>query len=103
MLRTVGFVSTLCTPLLLLVAIAVAQTDPGVQGSTRGTGVALSSVLTDHNAGILALFKDGQARFQEVETVSGALDHASIRIAAVRAMRNPQSVVPEPLSIRKPR
>jgi CxxC motif-containing protein (DUF1111 family) len=48
----------------------LAQTDPGVQSGSRGTGAALSSVLADDNAGILAFFNDGLGRFQEVDTVS---------------------------------
>jgi CxxC motif-containing protein (DUF1111 family) len=59
--------------MLLLCATAFAQTvtDPGVQSGNRGTGAALSSVLSNNPSGILAFFTDGQARFQEVETVSG--------------------------------
>ena len=54
----------------LLSIVTLAQTDPGVQSGSRGTGAALSSVLADDNAGILAFFNDGQGRFQEVDTVS---------------------------------
>src|SRR5580765_3731068 len=54
----------------VLSTVTLAQTDPGVQSGSRGTGAALSSVLADDNAGILAFFNDGLGRFQEVDTVS---------------------------------
>src|ERR1700722_4231741 len=54
---------------------AVQATDPGVQAASRGTGAALPSVLANDNPGILAFFKDGQSRFQEVESVSGAANN----------------------------
>jgi CxxC motif-containing protein (DUF1111 family) len=57
--------------LMFLPPFAVAQTDPGVQSGNRGTGAALSSVLTNSPSGILSFFTDGQTRFQEVESVSG--------------------------------
>jgi len=56
---------------LLLAGVALAQTDPGVQSGNRGTGAALSSVLSNSPSGILSFFTDGQARFQAVESVSG--------------------------------
>jgi CxxC motif-containing protein (DUF1111 family) len=55
---------------LLLAGAAVAQTDPGVQSGNRGTGAALSSVLSNSPSGILSFFTDGQKRFQDVESVS---------------------------------
>src|ERR1700730_9730618 len=57
---------------LFLAGMAVAQTDPGVQSGNRGTGAALSSVLSNSPSGILSFFTDGQARFQDVESVSGS-------------------------------
>src|SRR5579862_6068227 len=66
-----GFVSML----MFLAPLAVAQTDPGVQSGNRGTGAALSSVLTNSPSGILSFFTDGQARFQEVESVSGGANN----------------------------
>ena len=60
---------------LLLVGAAFAQTDPGVQAASRGTGAALSSVLANDNPGILAFFQDGQARFADVESVSGGANN----------------------------
>ncbi len=56
---------------LLLTGAAVAQTDPGVQSGNRGTGAALSSVLSNSPSEILSFFTDGQGRFQTVESVSG--------------------------------
>jgi CxxC motif-containing protein (DUF1111 family) len=56
---------------VLLSTLSLAQTDPGVQSGNRGTGAALSSVLTNSPSGILAFFTDGQTRFQAVESVSG--------------------------------
>jgi CxxC motif-containing protein (DUF1111 family) len=55
---------------LFLAGMALAQTDPGVQSGNRGTGAALSSVASNSPSGILSFFTDGQARFEEVETVS---------------------------------
>jgi CxxC motif-containing protein (DUF1111 family) len=54
---------------LFLAGTALAQTDPGVQSGSRGTGAVLSSV--NSNSALLAFFSDGQARFQTVESVSG--------------------------------
>ena len=69
MLKTARLTLALVAVSLLSTAI-LAQTDPGVQSGSRGTGAALSSVLADDNAGILAFFNDGLGRFQEVDTVS---------------------------------
>jgi CxxC motif-containing protein (DUF1111 family) len=57
---------------LFLATAVLAQTDPGVQSASRGTGAALSSVLANDNPGILNFFNDGLARFQEVESVSNS-------------------------------
>ncbi len=91
---------------LFLTGLALSQaTDPGVQAGNRGTGAALSSVLTNSPSGILAFFTDGQARFQEVETVSGGANvglgprfnsnqcsscHAQPAIGGSGAATNPQ-------------
>jgi CxxC motif-containing protein (DUF1111 family) len=69
-IKTGKLVSVLTLAVLFLVGMALAQTDPGVQSGNRGTGAALSSVLANDNAGILAFFTDGQKRFQDVESVS---------------------------------
>src|SRR5579862_8010181 len=57
---------------LLLTGMSFAQTDPGVQSGSRGTGAALSSVLSNSPSGILSFFTDGQNRFQAVESVSNS-------------------------------
>jgi CxxC motif-containing protein (DUF1111 family) len=69
------FASVLTLAVLLVAGITFAQTDPGVQSGNRGTGVALPSVLTNSPSGILAFYTDGQARFQEVESVSGGANN----------------------------
>jgi CxxC motif-containing protein (DUF1111 family) len=57
---------------VFLAGTTFAQTDPGVQSANRGTGAALSSVLSNSPSGILSFFTDGQTRFQEVEKVSNS-------------------------------
>jgi CxxC motif-containing protein (DUF1111 family) len=71
-IKTVRFASVLTLAVLFLAGMALTQTDPGVQSGNRGTGAALSSVLSNSPSGILAFFTDGQTRFQAVETVSGS-------------------------------
>ncbi|MFY9949583.1 MAG: di-heme oxidoredictase family protein [Candidatus Sulfotelmatobacter sp.] len=75
MIDTSRFASGFTLALLFLTGAAFAQTDPGVQSGNRGTGAALSSVLSNSPSGILAFFTDGQARFQEVEAVSGGANN----------------------------
>jgi CxxC motif-containing protein (DUF1111 family) len=90
---------------LFLAGMAFAQTDPGVQSGNRGTGAALSSVLSNSPSGILSFFTDGQTRFQEVETVSTGANvglgprfnsnqcsscHAQPAIGGTGAATNPQ-------------
>ena len=58
--------------MLFLAGMALAQTDPGVQSGNRGTGATIIS--SDPN-GFLPFFQDGQARFQEVEAVSGGANN----------------------------
>src|ERR1700723_1893973 len=58
--------------LVLLAGMAIAQTDPGVQGAGRGTGAALPSVLANNPSGVLSFFNDGLSRFQAVESVSNS-------------------------------
>jgi CxxC motif-containing protein (DUF1111 family) len=64
---------TLALPLavLFLTGMAFAQTDPGVQSGSRGTGATLINPGNDPN-GFYAFFQDGLTRFQEVETVSNS-------------------------------
>ncbi len=75
MVSSSKLVSTLALVILALSAVALTQTDPGVQNGNRGTGAALSSVLGNDNPGILSFFNDGQARFQAVEAVSGGANN----------------------------
>ncbi|MGB8985639.1 MAG: di-heme oxidoredictase family protein [Candidatus Sulfotelmatobacter sp.] len=75
MINTSRFASSFTLAVLFLTGAAFAQTDPGVQSGNRGTGAALSSVLSNSPSGILAFFTDGQARFQEVESVSGGANN----------------------------
>jgi len=74
-IKTARLASSFILPVLFLAGAAFAQTDPGVQSGNRGTGAALSSVLSNSPSGILAFFTDGQARFQEVESVSGGANN----------------------------
>src|SRR5579864_6007430 len=82
--------------------MALAQTDPGVQSGNRGTGTTIIS--SDPN-GLLPFFVDGQARFQEVEAVSGGANvglgprfnsnscsscHAQPAVGGTGAAANPQ-------------
>jgi len=71
-IKTARLASVLTLAALFLVGMAFAQTDPGVQSGNRGTGAALSSVLSNSPSGILSFFTDGQTRFQAVESVSGS-------------------------------
>jgi hypothetical protein len=64
--------SVLTFAVLFLAGMAFAQTDPGVQSANRGTGATI--IASDPN-GFLSFFEDGQARFQEVEAVSGGANN----------------------------
>ncbi len=75
MIKRVRLASVSILAVLIIAGTALAQTDPGVQSGNRGTGAALSSVMSDSPSGILAFFTDGQTRFQEVESVSGGANN----------------------------
>ena len=75
MIKRVRLASVSLLAVLIIAGTALAQTDPGVQSGNRGTGAALSSVMSDSPSGILAFFTDGQTRFQEVESVSGGANN----------------------------
>ena len=105
MIKTARLASSFTLAVLLLAGVAFAQTDPGVQSGNRGTGAALSSVLSNSPSGILAFFTDGQTRFQEVESVSGGANnglgprfnsnscsscHAQPSVGGTGAATNPQ-------------
>lgn len=63
--------ASLSLALLLVVSVASAQTDPGVQSANRGTGATILNPSNDPN-GFTAFFNDGLSRFQEVETASNS-------------------------------
>ncbi len=71
MIRRERFASVLAMVVLFLAGMAFAQTDPGVQSASRGTGATIIDPANDPN-GFTAFFNDGLARFQEVEAVSNA-------------------------------
>jgi len=55
---------------LFVAGMALAQSDPGVQGGNRGTGATL--IPQNDQTGFLAFFNDGLNRFQDVESVSNS-------------------------------
>jgi len=55
---------------LFLPGIAFSQTDPGVQGGPARAGSPLASV--NSSDGTLQFFQNGQARFQDIESVSNS-------------------------------
>ena len=74
MIRREKLISALTSAVLFSFAgIAFAQTDPGVQSASRGTGVTIINPSDDPN-GFTAFFNDGLTRFQAVETVSNSAD-----------------------------
>jgi CxxC motif-containing protein (DUF1111 family) len=62
--RSAG-IAVLVLTTLWFVSVASAQTDPGPRGGTAGAGNHLSGLSPNQ----IALFTDGQGRFQEVENV----------------------------------
>lgn len=62
--------SVLTLAMLLLAGMALAQTDPGVQSGSRGTGASLIDPKNDPN-GFYASFQDGLQRFQTIRKVTG--------------------------------
>jgi CxxC motif-containing protein (DUF1111 family) len=70
MSKIVNSVSAAIVGLLFLTGMAIAQRDPGVQTSSRGTGVTIINPTNDPN-GFTGFFIDGFQRFQAVESVSG--------------------------------
>jgi CxxC motif-containing protein (DUF1111 family) len=67
----VRMASILAMTVLFFAGMAWAQTDPGVQSASRGTGATIINPGNDPN-GFTAFFNDGFNRFQEVETVSNS-------------------------------
>jgi len=70
-INTSKLASVLSLAVLFLTGMAFAQTDPGVQSASRGTGGTIIDPANDPN-GFTAFFNDGLTRFQAVETVSGS-------------------------------
>jgi len=70
-IRREKFTSALALAVLFLAGMAFAQTDPGVQSASRGTGGTIIDPANDPN-GFTAFFNDGLVRFQEVEAVSNS-------------------------------
>jgi CxxC motif-containing protein (DUF1111 family) len=68
---TSRFASALSFAVLSAACLLTAQTDPGVQSASRGTGATIINPANDPN-GFTAFFNDGLNRFQEVETVSNS-------------------------------
>jgi CxxC motif-containing protein (DUF1111 family) len=64
-------ISSVLLALLFVAGVVSAQTDPGVQSASRGTGATIINPSNDPN-GFTAFFNDGLNRFQEVETVSNS-------------------------------
>jgi CxxC motif-containing protein (DUF1111 family) len=64
-------IAALTLAVLFLAGMALAQTDPGVQSASRGTGATIINPADDPN-GFAAFFQDGLNRFQVVETVSNS-------------------------------
>jgi len=58
---------------LLLSVEAFCQTDPGPRAGAPGAGGPLASVAADNPSTILSFFNDGKDRFEEIDSVSGAI------------------------------
>jgi CxxC motif-containing protein (DUF1111 family) len=68
---TTKLASVFTLAILSIARVVSAQTDPGVQSASRGTGATIINPGNDPN-GFAAFFNDGLTRFQEVETVSNS-------------------------------
>ncbi|HXR18138.1 MAG TPA: di-heme oxidoredictase family protein [Terriglobales bacterium] len=69
MIKTAKRATVFALAMLFLAGMALAQTDPGVQSASRGTGATI--ITTDPN-GFLPFFQDGQNRFNDIESVSNS-------------------------------
>ncbi|MGA7292773.1 MAG: di-heme oxidoredictase family protein [Terriglobales bacterium] len=67
-------ITSLSLAVVLVAGPASAQTDPGVQSASRGTGATIINPPSDPN-GFTAFFNDGLSRFQEVEAVSNSANN----------------------------
>jgi len=78
MIKTARLAFVSASALIFFAGVAFAQTDPGVQKGTRGTGTpgptggAGQTIISpgDDPNGFTAFFNDGLIRFQEIEDVS---------------------------------
>jgi CxxC motif-containing protein (DUF1111 family) len=70
-INTGKLASVLTLVVVFLASVTLAQTDPGVQSASRGTGATIINPANDPN-GFTAFFQDGLVRFQELENVSNA-------------------------------
>ncbi len=70
-MRKIKLATIFTLTVLMFGGITVAQTDPGVQSASRGTGATIINPSNDPN-GFTAFFTNGLARFQEVESVSNS-------------------------------
>jgi len=68
-IKTAKRATVFALAMLFLAGMALAQTDPGVQSASRGTGATI--ITTDPN-GFLPFFQDGQNRFNDIESVSNS-------------------------------
>ncbi|MFZ1084583.1 MAG: di-heme oxidoredictase family protein [Terracidiphilus sp.] len=68
MIKTTRFASVIASAMIIFAGIAVAQTDPGVQSASRGTGATI--IPSGDTTGFLTFFNAGLVRFQQVESVS---------------------------------
>ena len=68
-MKAIGLTSVLVVLTLLAAGTGFAQTDPGAQSASRGTGGPIINTSQDPN-GFSAFFQDGLNRFQDVEVVS---------------------------------
>jgi len=67
-------VMSLCVAGVLLLSVsAFCQTDPGPRGGEADSGGPLPSVAADNPSTILSFFNDGKDRFEEIDSVSGAI------------------------------
>jgi len=69
MIKRMQFLPVLASAVIFLTGRVFAQSDPGVQSASRGTGATLINPANDPN-GFTAFFNDGLVRFQAVEDVS---------------------------------
>jgi len=100
-------IASLSFAVVFVASVAFAQTDPGVQSASRGTGATIINPSSDPN-GFTAFFNDGLNRFQEAETVSNSANtglgprfnsnqcsscHAQPAVGGSGAAVNPQFVM----------